>query len=242
MLKRFSCFWAVWLMFSLFPASAFASDCVILLHGLARSKASMAKLEQALIKEQYKTVNIGYPSRKYNIETLAKQVIPESLEQCTEADNLHFVTHSLGGILVRQYLSTQAIPRLKHVVMLGPPNKGSEVVDRLSAVPGFKFMNGPAGLQLGTNKNSVPNTLGDAHFSLGVIAGTRSMNLVLSTMLPNPDDGKVSVESTRLKGMQDHISLPTTHTFMMRNKKVIEQVIYFLNNGKFSRDKTYSHY
>ena len=120
--------------------------------------------------------------------------------------------------------------------MLGPPNKGSQVVDKMHSFPGFKLFNGPAGMQLGTGELSIPNTLGPANFDVGIIAGTQSINLILSLMLPNPDDGKVSVENTKLEGMLDHITLSTTHTLMMRNSVVIEQVIHFLRYGAFIKD------
>ena len=93
---------------------------------------------------------------------------------------MSFVTHSMGGILVRQYLRQHSVPHLHRVVMLGPPNKGSEVVDVLGNTPGFHFINGDAGLQLGTGQGSVPNTLGPVDFDLGIIAGTRSINWILS--------------------------------------------------------------
>jgi len=117
--------------------------------------------------------------------------------------------------------------------MLGPPNRGSQVVDKFSNVPGYYLINGPAGMQLGTEETSVPNQLGAANFDLGIIAGTRSINLILSSVLPNPDDGKVSVENTKLQGMADHISLPVTHPMMMNSKTVIDQVKYFLKEGRF---------
>jgi hypothetical protein len=119
--------------------------------------------------------------------------------------------------------------------MLGPPNKGSEVVDKLRDVPGFHFINGDVGLQLGTGAASLPNQLGRANFDLGIIAGTRSVNLILSTMIPGINDGKVSVESTRLEGMQDHIEMEVTHPFMMNNDAVIEQVVHYLTTGSFKR-------
>lgn len=219
----------------LLPVSAYSSDCVILLHGLARSNGSMAKLDEALQVEGYKTVNVDYPSRKYEIEKLANDSIASGLEQCAGTESLHFVTHSLGGILVRQYLSENTIDNLKNVVMLGPPNKGSEVVDTLGEFPGFNLVNGPAGFQLGTGEMSVPNTLGPVDFSLGVIAGNRTINFILSTMLPGSDDGKVSVERTKVEGMKDHLVMPVTHPFMMKNRKVIDQVIYFLKHDQFQR-------
>jgi hypothetical protein len=120
--------------------------------------------------------------------------------------------------------------------MLGPPNQGSEVVDNLKNTPGFELLNGPAGMQLGTRTTDIPKTLGPANFELGVIAGTQSINLILSSFLPNPDDGKVSVESTKVDGMHDFVALPTTHPFMMKNDAVINQTVYFLKHGKFKKD------
>ena len=134
---------------------------------------------------------------------------------------------------MRQYLTANRIANLGRTVMLAPPNHGSEVVDKLSKLPGFKLANGDAGMQLGTGEGSVPTGLGAVNFDLGVIAGTRTVNPILSTLLPNPDDGKVSVASTRVAGMNDHIELPVSHTFMMRNRKVIAQTLHYLQQGKF---------
>ena len=219
----------------LVSTSSYAS-CVILLHGLARTSDSMAKLEKRLNEEEFHVVNLGYPSREGTIEVLAKRAIDPALRQCAEEKEVSFVTHSLGGILVRQYLHQQKIPNLYRVVMLSPPNQGSEVVDKMSGVPGFNFMNGKAGMQLGTGIDSVPNLLGEAKFDVGIIAGKSSVNLILSYLIPGEDDGKVSVENTKLKGMNDHIVMPVTHTFMMSNKKVIAQTIHYLKFGKFKKE------
>lgn len=219
----------------LFSASSYGS-CVVLLHGLARTSGSMEALEEALSREGFFAVNQGYPSRDYPIEKLADLVIPAGLEKCPAGAQVNFVTHSLGGILVRQYLSKHEINNMGRVVMLGPPNQGSEVVDKLRDVPGFQFVNGEAGMQLGSGALSVPNALGKADFDVGIIAGTRSINLILSSLIPGTDDGKVSIESTKLEGMKDHIELPVTHPFMMKNKDVISQVISYLKSGKFTRE------
>jgi len=203
---------------------------VILLHGLARTDKSMGKIENALSRQGYCVTNVSYDSRAGDIETLASKAIVPALIDCPFADSV-----PLGGILLRQYLSNHSIENLGRVVMLGPPNQGSEVVDELHDVPGFGFINGEAGQELGTGANSVPRRLGPANFELGVIAGTSSVNPVLSEMIPGPDDGKVSIESTRLEGMSDHIVMDVSHTFMMRDDEVIEQVISFLQSGKFRR-------
>jgi pimeloyl-ACP methyl ester carboxylesterase len=208
-------------------------ECVILLHGLARTANSMKKMARALECAGYITLNINYPSTQHPIKYLAASTITKALDQCPKNAVIHFVTHSMGGILLRQYLSEHSISNIGRVVMLGPPNKGSHLVDNLQHIPGFKFINCPAGMQLGTSKLSAPNVLRSAMFELGIIAGTLSLNPLLSLMIPKPNDGKVSVEHTKLEGMTDHIELSVTHSFMMNNNMVISQVLHFLKNGIF---------
>lgn len=195
----------------------------------------MDKMENQLASEGYRVINVGYPSRHHNIETLSIMAIPEGIAGCSaqDASPIHFVTHSLGGILLRHYQQHSSIDQLSRVVMLGPPNQGSETVDKLKSLPGFGWLNGPAGAQLGTSPNDTPKTLGPVNFELGVIAGTRSINLLLSQFLPNPDDGKVSVSSTRVDGMQDHLLVPVSHPFLMKDERVIDQVKHFLKVGHF---------
>lgn len=193
------------------------ADCVILLHGLARTAAAMAKLDERFTEEGYTVVNAGYPSREYTIEELAPMAVEAGVEACPAGEAIHFVTHSLGGILVRQYLVDNELPGLGRVVMLAPPNQGSEVVDKMRDVPGFRLLNGPAGLQLGTGEDDIPRNLPAVDFPLGVIAGTRTFNLMLSQFVPNPDDGKVSVESTKVEGMTDFVTVLTEHPMRILN-------------------------
>lgn len=216
-----------------------ARECVILLHGLARTSKSMQPLAEALTAANYQVVNQDYPSRKFSIDQLANQAIPPALAQCRAQSSvrIHFITHSLGGILLRKYLHHNSVPELGRVVMFAPPNKGSQVVDKLKNVPGFLAMNGPAGQELGTDDASTPNSLGPVDFDLGVIAGTRSINLILSLYLPNPDDGKVSVENTRIEGMRDFIALPVSHPFIMKDKTTIRQSLHYLQQGHFLHDE-----
>lgn len=224
------------ILLALMPMTVQANNCVILLHGLARTASSMEKMEAELQKKGYRVINVDYESRKHPVENLAGMTINKGLELCREVsvEKINFVTHSLGGILVRQYLNERRIPELGRVVMLGPPNQGSEVVDKLRDMPGFEALNGPAGMQLGTSDKDIPRQLGAVDFELGVIAGTRSINLILSTYLPDTDDGKVTVTSAKVEGMSDFIALPVTHPMMMKNSSVIAQTLHFLEHGKFS--------
>lgn len=215
---------------------ASAADCVVLLHGLARTAMSMNPMQRALAEEGFETANIDYPSRDYSIEQLARIAVPEGLEACRAKDGIdriHFVTHSLGGILLRQHLSKENIADLGRVVMLGPPNQGSAAVDELRDMPGFEWLNGPAGLQLGKGAESVPLKLGPATFELGVIAGNRTIDPITSSVLENPDDGRVSVADTRLDGMADFVEVDHSHAFMMRMGEPIRLTIRFLKNGTF---------
>lgn len=193
----------------------------------------MKKMAEAFIDSGYQVVNVSYPSREATIEDLAPAAINAGLEQCQEEEPIHFVTHSLGGILVRYYLDREEIENLGRVVMLAPPNQGSQVTDKLRNNYFYRKLNGPAGNQLGTDEDSLVMQLGSVDFPLGIIAGTKTVNPLLSQLLPNPDDGKVSVENTKVEGMTDFIELPHSHTFIMRADEVIAQAIAFIENGAF---------
>jgi len=216
------------------PASLRA-DCVVLLHGLARTSSAMETLQTALEDHGYTVANMDYPSREKPIEELSSIAVESGIQRCRELanDRVHFVTHSLGGILVRYYLEHNPIDNLGHVVMIAPPNHGSEIVDNLVAVPGFSLIMGPAGSQLGTRESSIPLQLGAVDYSVGILAGTRSINPFLSGYLPQPHDGTVSVESTKVEGMTDFRTVKASHTFIMRDDNVISHTIAFLDSGKF---------
>lgn len=213
-------------------------ETVVLLHGLTRSSRSMRSMADALRCEGYTVITCDYPSRSADIATLTTNLFAKLSPQLKSARKVHFVTHSLGGVLLRTYLQDHALPNLGRVVMLGPPNGGSEVVDKLGSLKLYQWINGPTGNQLGTDTNSVPLRLRRADFELGVIAGDRSVNPILSCLIPGKDDGKVSVVRAKTDGMRDFICLHVTHTFMMSNRRAITQTKHFLNTGTFKQNRT----
>jgi pimeloyl-ACP methyl ester carboxylesterase len=209
---------------------------VVLLHGIARSARSFRKMQAALQAAGYATLNLDYQSRARPLDTLVADIHPAISAFAGAVDGpLHFVAHSMGGLLTRAYIARHQPQRLGRVLMLGPPNNGSEIADRLRNLAMYRAFFGPAGQQLATAPDDATRALlPPPNYELGIIAGDRSIYPVASLFLPSPNDGRVSVDSTRLDGMTDHIVIATAHPLLVRNAQAIAQTIAFLRKGKFT--------
>lgn len=222
------------------PVFAVENECVVLLHGLGRTAGSMLGIERYLEDEGYIVWNESYPSRKKAIQELTP-FVSAGINYCRiqEATNIHFVTHSMGGILVRYYFQNNDVREARRVVMLAPPNKGSEITDHFRDEGWYQYVTGPAGQQLGTEKSSVPNSLTVIPLEVGIIAGSNSSDPWFSKLFNGDNDGKVSVARTRLAEMTAFLVVESGHTFIMNNEQVKAQILYFLQNGEFNEARNY---
>lgn len=215
-------------------------ELVVIIHGLMRTKWSMKKLEKFFKHKGYDTLNINYFSLTNPISKIALEVLPKSLNKKLKKkqySKIHFVTHSLGGIITRYYFTHyKNIPetmKTGKIVMIAPPNKGAELAEKWRDRLWFKYTQGPAGQHIGTGAHSVIHQLNPLTIDVGIIAGNKPVNHLTALLLPSENDGTVTVESTKLSEMKDHITLPYNHTFICNKKVVWEQAHHFLENGSF---------
>jgi pimeloyl-ACP methyl ester carboxylesterase len=212
-------------------------ETVIVAHGLGRTPVSMMLLAARLEDAGFRVVRFGYPSMSEPIEELVAR-LGEVVDACcaAEPEAVHFVTHSMGGVLVWSWLARHSPGHEGRVVMLSPPSRGSEIVDVFADSPWFEGLFGPAGALLGTDSASFPASLPPVDFTLGIITGDRSLNPIGSWLIPGPDDGKVAVDRARVEGAADFLVISATHTFIMSREDVAEQAVWFLRHGRFRRE------
>lgn len=215
------------------------NDGVVLLHGIFRTHRSMGKLARFLEQNGYKVLNLGYPSTRYSLEDLVEHIHPQIKDfLATVEGNIHFVGYSMGGLLLRAYMTRYRPERLGRVVMMGVPNHGSEVADFIKGYSLYRYFYGPAGQQLVTDQQEFTHVLGTVDYDVGAIAGNRTLDPVSSYIIGKPNDGKVSVESAKVNGMRDFVVIPVTHTFFPSNKRAMLQALSFLRTGKFIQAPT----
>jgi pimeloyl-ACP methyl ester carboxylesterase len=199
----------------------------------------MHKMQRAIEAAGFATLNVDYASRRKGLEMLAEDIHPvitrfaETIEGST-----HFVCHSMGGLLARVYLAIHPPKRLGSVVMLGTPNGGSEIADRLKNFAGYRKFFGPAGQQLVTIRDETTEALFQpTNYPVGIIAGNRSIYPISSALfLERPNDGRVTVANTKIEGMTDHIVVNASHPGLIRHRQAIDQTIVFLRDGHFTNN------
>lgn len=212
-------------------------DCVAVLHGLSMPKKHMSFLARSLEKEGYRVANIAYPSTTDTLPNLARHHVRPQLPQCE--GQLHFVGHSMGGLIIRELLHQDTPDNIGRIVMLGTPNHGSEVVDFMLKTPVLKQLFsaffGPAAAQMQVVDNAYLKELQIPVVPIGIIAGENYIDPIGGMLLlPAPNDGKVSVKSTKLKTMTDHIVLEDSHLWLPISHKARMQTMHFLKYGKFN--------
>ncbi|WGR91519.1 alpha/beta fold hydrolase [Bradyrhizobium sp. ISRA443] len=220
------------------PATS-TPDGVVLLHGISRTARSFRRMELALQAAGFVTLNLDYDSRRKPLDALAEDIHPAvELFAGDLGGSVHFVCHSMGGLLARVYLARHRPLRLGRVVMLGTPNGGSEIADRLKNLVAYRAFFGPAGQQLVTRRDAATSAmLPPIDYATGIIAGNRSIYPITSIGLPRPHDGRVSIVNTKLDGMADHIVVRASHPWLVRHREAIMQTIAFLQEGKFGANR-----
>lgn len=217
------------------PDGVNAAPWVVLLHGMARTARSMKPLVADLHQAGYRICNVPYPTRPYDVKGLVERYVGPAVESCGGGQPVHVVAHSLGGILIRYYLQSGGLPPGSRIVMLAPPNHGSEVADRFRSWPLYRWFLGSVGQQLGTGADSIVHQLRPIVAEVGVIAANRSVQPWFSRLIAGEDDGAVSVVSTRLEEMRDFTVVASSHSLMLFNRQVRAQVRHFLAEGRFAR-------
>lgn len=210
---------------------AMKGKAVIVIHGIVRSSKSFGKMRKRLESEGYRVFGFDYPSTRVGIPQSAEflQKAVRSLEGIEEID---FVVHSMGGLIVRAYLAREQDPRIRRMVMLGVPNNGARLADKLKKNPLYKLIYGPAGQQMVSDKDGFTRKLPIPRFDFAIIAGARGTLNGYNPLVPGDDDGTVSVSSARLPGAADFMTVKCLHSFLMSDADAIDATVRFLKSGR----------
>ena len=210
---------------------------VVLIHGIIRSSRSFGRMKKQLVQEGYQVFGFNYPSTRVPI-TDAARYLERALQSLEGIEEIDFVVHSMGGLVVRGYLMNceEPDPRIQRMVMLGVPNQGAGIADRVKSWPFYKVIYGPAGQQLVTDSEGLISRLPVPQFEFGILSGARGNPKGYNPLIPGDDDGTVELEHTKLPGAADFITIPALHSFLMTNKSAIAYTIHFLKHGRFRAD------
>ena len=205
-----------------------ARETVIVLHGLWMNRFAMHYLVHALGRAGFRAAAMGYRSAA---ETLDQHVA--RLARCiatADADRVHLAGHSYGGLVILRYLQASPDARVRRAVLFGAPVSGCEMAERLGKKAAFLLGGSVSAWRPPFDTSLAP------HLEVGAIAGTRPFGLGRLLMrLPDPSDGVVCLDETRLPGMRDHLMLPVSHSAMLISPQVARQAAAFLRDGRFAR-------
>lgn len=208
---------------------------VILIHGIIRSSKSLDRLREPLEKDGYTVICFDYPSTRVTIEESGEHLnsVMKSLDGIEE---INFIVHSMGGLVVRASLAKHADKRIKRMVMLGVPNLGAKMADQFKALGLFKTIFGPAGQQLVSGPDAPVSKLPTPQFEFAIVAGARGTDNGFNPLIPGDDDGTVSVASTRLPGATDFMTVPVLHSFLMYSERASNGAMHFIKTGRLRED------
>lgn len=214
-------------------ATARPLQMVFLLHGIAKTKYDMAALAKRLRREGYAVVNWDYSSTRYRIHELA-DMLAEQVERFPNY-RVHFVTHSMGGIVVRKFFSRHSLPNAGRFVMIAPPSQGAELAQFFGNWGLYQYLLGPAGQDLRPGSDGCCASAGIPPVEFGIIAGGTGRTIGINPLLPGDNDGTVTVESTRLEGAQDFALVPYPHPVIQMMPKTLDLAVSFLEKGTFDQ-------
>jgi pimeloyl-ACP methyl ester carboxylesterase len=206
---------------------------VISLHGLIRFREVMEDVGEHLEKAGgFDVVEVSYASTRRSLEEHAESL--DRVIQNLQVEEVNFVAHSLGNLVVRRWLAMQetkpnAAPRVGRIVMIAPPNQGAVMARLWRDNKLFGLVMGPSGKQLAQSWDEVAPTLAIPKCEFGIIAGNGGYN----PLLPGDDDWVVSVAETKLEGAKDFATFPDNHGQLLGDERVHEAVTNFLLHGKF---------
>lgn len=205
---------------------------VILVHGMGRSSKSWPALRKRFEDAGYLVVGFDYPSTRCSISESA-EYLAKTITSLEGVEEISFVTHSMGGLVTRAYLANGRDDRIRRMVMLGVPNRGAEMADKVASLPLYQWICGPGGCELVTDPNGLIAALPTPDFEFAIVSGGRGTIDGYNPLIPGDDDGTVTVSSTRLPGASDFLLVEgAMHSFLMFNEQIIDATVRFVETGR----------
>lgn len=208
---------------------------VILIHGIIRSSKSLDWLHKPLEKDGYTVIRFDYPSTRVTIEESAAH-LNSVIRSLKDIEEINFIVHSMGGLVVRASLAKHTDKRIKRMVMVGVPNLGAKMANQFKSLGLFKAIMGPAGQQLISGPDAPVSKLPTPQFEFAIVAGARGTENGFNPLIPGDDDGTVSVASTRLPGAADFMTVPVLHSFLMLSERASNGAMHFIKTGRLRED------